>query len=103
MKATGILTNASWMKVCALCHEVRAHYHLRGGLVGVTWLCLEEPYVWRASLAAEYPCGLTIAWRRALLEWLNSDEGNRWQILCESWSLEEYTCRGPFTVAKAKS
>ena len=78
-KATGILTTSSWMKkVCALCHEVGAHYHLKGGLVGMTWSYLEDKFVWRTSLAAEYPCGLTVAWTRALLEWLESEEGYKW-------------------------
>ena len=78
-KATGILTTSSWMKkVCALCHEVEAHYHLKGGLVGMTWSYLEDKLVWRTSLAAEYPCGLTVAWARALLEWLDSQEGREW-------------------------
>lgn len=78
-KATGILTNASWMKkVCALCHQVRLHYHLKGGLVGMAWSFQEDKYVWRTSLAAEYPCGLTIAWTRALLDWLQSDVGHSW-------------------------
>lgn len=78
-KATGILTTSSWMKkVCALCHEVGAHYHLKGGLVGMTWSYLEDKFVWRTSLAAEYPCGLTVAWTRALLEWLDTEEGYTW-------------------------
>ena len=44
----------------------------------MTWSYLEDKLVWRTSLAAEYPCGLTVAWARALLEWLDSQEGREW-------------------------
>ena len=74
-KCTGILTNSSWMKaVSAKCWEVRRHYHLKAGLVGRAWSFVDEQLVWRTSLAAEYPCGLTIAWTRALLSWLRTQE-----------------------------
>ncbi|CAJ1365705.1 unnamed protein product [Effrenium voratum] len=78
-KPTGILTTAPWMKmVKSLCFEVRGHRHLRGGLVGRVWSYLDECMVWRSSLAAEYPCGLCVAWTRALVTWLKSDEGRVW-------------------------
>ena len=78
-KATGILTNAAWMKkVCACCHQVREHYHLKGGLVGLVWSYADQQMVWRTSLAAEYPCGLTVAWSKELLKWLHSPEGLQW-------------------------
>ena len=80
-KPTGILTNAAWMKVvCKLCHEVREHYHLKGDLVGKAWSYHEEKYVWRTSLAAEYPCGLTVAWTQSLLHWLGSNDGRAWML-----------------------
>ena len=34
--------------------------------------------MWRTSLAAEYPCGLCMAWARALFDWLRSPLGLRW-------------------------
>ena len=80
-KPTGILTNAAWMKaVCLLCHEVREHYHLKGGLVGKAWSYHDDKMVWRTSLAAEYPCGLTVAWSRSLFNWLMSDNGKQWML-----------------------
>lgn len=91
VKPTGILTTSPWVKkVRALCHEVRAHRHLRGGLAGKTWSYLEECVVWRSSLAAEYPCGLCVAWARALKEWLAADSGKLWMaqnsyILTGQW------------------
>ena len=39
---------------------------------------MAEEWVWRTSLAAGYPCGLCVAWSRALLNWLNSESGSRW-------------------------
>ena len=78
-KPTGILTNASWMKtVNGLCWEQRKHYHLKGGLVGKAWDYVTDQWVWRTSLAAEYPCGLTVAWTRSLLVWLENDAGKLW-------------------------
>ena len=78
-KPTGILTNASWMKtVNGLCWEQRRHYHLKGGLVGKAWDYVTDQWVWRTSLAAEYPCGLTVAWTRALQAWLGSNSGVKW-------------------------
>ena len=78
-KDTGVLTNAEWMKaVCLKCHQVPWHYHLRGGLVCKAWSYLEEKWVWRTSLAAEYPCGLCVAWSKSLLAWLKSDSGRQW-------------------------
>lgn len=78
-KATGILTTAQWMKlVRSLCHEVRDHFHVPGGLAGFAWSYLEDRWVWRTSLAAEYPCGLCMAWARALFDWLGSPFGLRW-------------------------
>ena len=81
-KPTGILTNAEWMKtVCLVCSQVRPHYHLKGGLVGKAWSYHDdECYVWRTSLAAEYPCGLTIAWSKSLLSWLGSEAGVGWML-----------------------
>lgn len=80
-KPTGILTNAAWMKkVCLMCWQVRKHYHLKGGLVGKAWSYHDDRLVWRTSLAAEYPCGLTIAWSRSLLSWLKTDEGTKWML-----------------------
>ena len=79
MKPTGILTCAPWMKkVRSLCYEVRAHRHLKKGLVGRVWSYLEDKMVWRSSLAAEYPCGLCMAWASSLREWLLSAEGIGW-------------------------
>ena len=78
-KRTGILTNSCWMKkVCGLRSEQRPHYRLKGGLVGKAWDCVQEKMVWRTSLAAEYPCGLTVAWTRSLISWLNSADGVEW-------------------------
>lgn len=78
-KATGILTNAAWMKkVCSLCWQVRRHYHLKGSLVGLVWSYVDQQMAWRTSLAAEYPCGLVIAWSRSLIEWLNEEAGRSW-------------------------
>ena len=78
-KPTGILTNASWMKtVNGLCWEQRKHYHLKGGLVGKAWDYVTNQWVWRTSLAAEYPCGLTVAWTKSLLSWLGSNDGGQW-------------------------
>lgn len=91
MKPTGLLTTAPWMKmVRSLCHEVRAHRHLTEGLVGKVWSYLDERVVWRSSLAAEYPCGLCMAWAEALKKWLFSDEGIHWMrrnslILVGKW------------------
>lgn len=80
-KPTGILTNAEWMKVvCNQCRSVRDHYHLKGGLVGKAWSYLSDCLVWRTSLAAEYPCGLTIAWARSLLDWLSQQQGRDWML-----------------------
>lgn len=79
VKPTGILTSSPWMKVVnGLCHQARPHRHLKTGLTGRVWSYLEDKMVWRSSLAAEYPCGLCIAWARALLEWLESKEGMHW-------------------------
>ena len=76
LKPTGMLTTAPWMKtVRGLCHEVRAHRHLKKGLAGRVWSYLEEKTVWRSSLSAEYPCGLCIAWAKALKTWLCSSQG----------------------------
>lgn len=36
------------------------------------WSYLEEKPVWRSSLPAEYPCGLCIAWAKALKTWLST-------------------------------
>jgi hypothetical protein len=78
-KATGILTNAQWMKsVCLRCQDVQPHYHLKGGLVGWAWDYVGELWVWRTSLAAEYPCGLCQAWANALSQWLLSSPGKAW-------------------------
>ena len=78
-KPTGILTNADWMKmVCGLCCEQAPHYHLKGGLVGMVWDYGTNEQVWRTSLAAEYPCGLTVAWTNSLLSWLSTDAGRLW-------------------------
>ena len=78
-KATGLLTNSEWMKMVNLqCHQVAWHHHLKGGLVGKAWSYLEDKLVWRTSLAAEYPCGLTVAWCRSLLDWLRSENGMAW-------------------------
>ena len=75
----GLVTTSEWMKsVCSLCDDVRHHLHARGGLVGKAWDYVAEEWVWRTSLAAEYPCGLCVAWSRALLSWLNSASGKRW-------------------------
>ncbi|CAE7281168.1 Kcnh1, partial [Symbiodinium necroappetens] len=78
-KPTCLVTTSEWMKsVCSLCDDVRHHLHARGGLVGKAWDYVAEEWVWRTSLAAEYPCGLCVAWSRALLSWLNSASGKRW-------------------------
>ena len=78
-KPTGILTTASWMKlVKGLCHETREHYHAPGGLTGFAWDFLADKEVWRTSLAAEYPCGLCLAWASALKGWLSSGIGDGW-------------------------
>ncbi|CAK9112875.1 unnamed protein product [Durusdinium trenchii] len=78
-KPTGILTTSPWMKtVRKLCFEVRPHHHLKEGLVGKVWSYLEDKVVWRSSLAAEYPCGLCVAWANALKRWLCSAEGLEW-------------------------
>ena len=34
--------------------------------------------MWRTSLAAEYPCGLCMAWANALCHWLRSGGGQDW-------------------------
>ena len=63
--------------VRSLCHEVRPHLHT--SLVGgKTWNYIDEGWVWRTSLAAEYPCGLCMAWASALRGWLFSTPGQRW-------------------------
>ena len=78
-KPTGVLSNACWMKVvCGLCWEQYRHYHLRGGLSGKAWCFATDQWVWRTSLAAEYPCGLTVAWVKALKSWLQNSEGRAW-------------------------
>ena len=77
LKPTGVLTSAPWVKlVRSLCHEVRPHLHT--SLVGKTWSYIDEGWVWRTSLAAEYPCGLCMAWASALRGWLFSALGQRW-------------------------
>ncbi|CAJ1364653.1 unnamed protein product [Effrenium voratum] len=81
-KPTGILTTAPWMKmVRSLCFEVRGHCHLRGGLVVRVWSYLDECMVWRSSLAAEYPCGLCVAWTRALV---TSSGGEKVRLLVDT-------------------
>ena len=76
-KATGILTTAAWVKaVCSLCFEVRFHRHVP--LVGKAWSFLDNCEVWRTSLAAEYPCGLCVAWSKSLMQWLSSPLGYKW-------------------------
>ena len=68
---------APWVKlVRSLCHEVRPHLHT--SLVGKTWSYIDEGWVWRTSLGAEYPCGLCMAWASALRGWLFSALGQRW-------------------------
>ncbi len=64
--------------VKGLCHETREHYHAPGGLVGFAWDYLADKEVWRTSLAAEYPCGLCLAWASALRNWLGSGLGDGW-------------------------
>ena len=78
LKPTGVLTSGQWVKmVRSLCHEVRPHLHT--SLVGgKTWNYIDEGWVWRTSLAAEYPCGLCMAWASALRGWLFSALGQRW-------------------------
>ena len=77
-KETGILTTAPWMKlVRRLCHETRPHLHATT-LAGKAWDYVEDRWVWRTSLAAEYPCGLCLAWAKALVCWLNSSLGKKW-------------------------
>ena len=77
LKPTGILTSAQWMKmVRSLCHEVRPHLHM--SLVGKAWSYVDQDWVWRTSLAAEYPCGLCMAWASALRGWLFSTLGQKW-------------------------
>ena len=61
-----------------LCHETREHYHAPGGLTGFAWDFLADKEVWRTSLAAEYPCGLCLAWASALKGWLSSGIGDGW-------------------------
>ena len=78
MKPTGILTTAPWMKlVRRLCGEVRDHVHTTV-FVGKAWGYVTNAWVWRTSLAAEYPCGLCLSWSKALRCWLNSSLGKRW-------------------------
>ena len=78
-KATGVLTNSSWMAaVHKLCHEVRPHRHLLPGVSGHVWDFSQEEYVSRTSLMAEYPCGLCVAWARSLQSWLASKQGLQW-------------------------
>ena len=77
-KPTGILATSCWMKlVRRLCHEVRPHLHA-SVLSGKAWDYVEEKWVWRTSLAAEYPCGLCVSWAKALRCWLESKLGKRW-------------------------
>lgn len=77
-KATGILTTATWMKlVRKLCSEVRPHLHATS-LSGHAWDYVAEKWVWRTSLAAEYPCGLCVSWCKALKCWLASKLGRKW-------------------------
>ena len=65
-------------RVRNLCGDVRAHRHLKGGLSGLVWDYLSDRWVWRTSLAAEYPCGLCFSWAQSLKAWLESDEGSAW-------------------------
>ena len=81
-KETGILTTSPWMRlVRRLCHETRPHLHATT-LSGRAWDYVEDRWVWRTSLAAEYPCGLCLAWSRALVCWLDSGLGRRWMEQC---------------------
>lgn len=78
-KPTGILAAAKWMKsVCAFCAKVRNHYHVEGGLAGRAWDYLKNCEVWEKGLAADYPCGLCMAWSNSLKQWLASSEGWLW-------------------------
>ena len=80
-KTTGILSNAVWMKgVKQRCWEVRAHRHEI--LEGHCFDYVLEKWVWRTSLAAEYPCGLCWAWATSLKEFLASPNGK--QLLMNS-------------------
>lgn len=51
---------------------------MKGSLVGLVWSYVDQQMAWRTSLAAEYPCGLVIAWSRSLIEWLNEEAGRSW-------------------------
>ena len=78
VKPTGILTTAVWMKlVRSLCHEVREHLHATT-LCGKAWDYVTEKWIWRTSLAAEYPCGLCLAWSKAFKCWMTSRLGRKW-------------------------
>lgn len=77
VKPTGILTDATWMKlVRRLCHEVRDHLHATT-LAGKAWDYVAERWIWRTSLAAEYPCGLCVAWSKAFVCWRRSKLGQK--------------------------
>lgn len=78
-KPTAIVTSASWMlQVKLRCGDVRPHYHVPGGLQGLSWDPVSEEYVWLTSKAAEYPWGLCDAWAAALQGWLCSADGELW-------------------------
>lgn len=47
-------------------------------LVGKAWSYLDDCEVWRTSLAAEYTCGLCVAWSKSLMQWLSSPLGRKW-------------------------
>ena len=75
VKPTGILTDSSWVKsVCKRCGDAIPHQHIP--LVGKTMDYSVDPpvEVWRTSLAAQYPSGLTWAWAKALDEYLKGEE-----------------------------
>jgi len=73
-KATGILTTSPWVKkVCLKCGDIHPHEHV--ALEGKGWNFAYDPprWVWKTSMAAEYPAGLCWAWAKELNSFLEEE------------------------------